>query len=304
MTRTDGYQGILCLDKPADHTSHDAIARVRGILHMKKVGHGGTLDPMATGVLPVFLGRATRCCDILPVQDKRYTASAKMGCSTDTQDVTGRVTQTCTQRLTRGQLEAALDRLRDGYDQIPPMYSAIQVDGRRLYDIAREGREVERPARHVEFSRLELTGFDEEAQTFSLDVECSKGTYIRTLIHDAAVLAGGLAVLVSLRRTMAAGFTLDECVTIDELTRRAQEGEAESCILPVERAFRSLPRVYLAPSQTRLLCNGVKIDLSRVHTKAREGAVAVYDTAEGFVAAATIGRESGVLEGVKLFCPR
>lgn len=269
---------------------------------MRKIGHGGTLDPMATGVLPVFLGRATRCCDILPVQRKRYTAVARMGLATDTQDITGTVVQTSDVRPTREALEEALSQLRNGYDQVPPMYSAVQVDGRRLYDLARQGMEVERAARHVTFEHLELTEFDGE--TFTLEVECSKGTYVRTLVHDLAVMAGSLATLSSLRRTMSAGFSIEDCVTIEELTRLAQAGEVQSCILPIERAFATLPRVWLAPSQTRLLRGGVKIDLARVHTKAVEGAVAVYDAKEGFVAAASIGQESGLLEKVKLFCPR
>lgn len=300
--RRMSMNGILCLDKPPDHTSFDVIARVRGILHMKKVGHGGTLDPMATGVLPIFLGYATKCCDILPVERKRYLAQAKIGEATDTQDCTGTVNERDGKRISRQELEEALRTFEGGYEQTPPMYSAIQVGGQRLYDLARQGVQVHREKRRVELYHLELVQFCEEEQTFTLDVECSKGTYVRTLVDDVARQAGTLATLTALRRTESSGFTLKDCVTLEELTRLAAEGEAESVLLPTERVFDALPRVYLSPKQVTLFKNGVRLSADRVRTDTAEGPVAVYGSEEGFLAKATI--EEGLLTKVKLFCDR
>lgn len=308
MTKTQKesriIHGIICIDKPEDHTSFDVIARVRGILRTRKVGHGGTLDPMATGVLPIFLGHATRCCDILPVGRKRYTAGVRLGMTTDTLDRTGKVTAETGTRVTRAALEEALRTFGGGYDQLPPMYSAIQIGGQRLYDLARQGVEVERDRRYVELHQMEISDFDEERQTFTLDVECGKGTYVRTLCADIAQRCGTLGMLASLRRTMSAGFTLEECVTLEELADLAARGREQERILPVSGVFSGLPRVHLAPVQTRMLLNGVKIDAARCRTKAREGLAAIYDGADDFIATGIIDPKSGLITGVKLFCDR
>lgn len=296
--------GIICIDKPGDHTSFDVIARVRGIVHQKKVGHGGTLDPMATGVLPVFLGHATKCCDILPDQRKRYIAQVWLGLETDTQDRTGRVIRRTQTRITRAMLEQALTDFEGGYDQMPPMYSAVQVDGKRLYDLARQGMEVERTPRHVYIYAMRLLEFNEEAQHFMLDVECSKGTYIRTLCSDIAQHAGTLAVLSGLRRTYSAGFELKDCITLETLTQRAENGTLQQVLLPIERAFITLPRVYLSPRQVTLLKNGVKMELQRVKSRTKQGAVAVYGDEGNFLATAQIDEEQGIFTHVKLFCDR
>ena len=215
--------GIICIDKPAEHTSFDVIARVRGILHMeKKVGHAGTLDPMTTGVLPVFLGRATKACDILPVQDKRYRARFQLGVTTDTQDCTGTVLERREVRVSRKELIAAIRSFEGEQMQLPPMYSAIQVGGRRLYDIAREGGTVERTPRPVTFYSIEILIGEDWAE---IDVHCSKGSYIRTLCHDIGEKLGCGAMLTQLRRTMAAGFTEADCLTLEQLTALAGRGQ-------------------------------------------------------------------------------
>ena len=174
-------EGILCVDKPQDWTSFDVVAKMRGIADCHKIGHGGTLDPMATGVLPLFFGRSAKAMELMPNQDKRYTAAIRFGITTDTQDCTGNVLSTSEKPVTREALEAALVPLRGTIDQPPPMYSAVWVDGQRLYKLARAGKEVERPTRQVTVHRLELMEFDAENRTCVIDVACSKGTYIRTL---------------------------------------------------------------------------------------------------------------------------
>ena len=171
-------EGILCVDKPQDWTSFDVVAKMRGIADCHKIGHGGTLDPMATGVLPLFFGRSAKAMELMPVQDKRYTASIRFGVTTDTQDCTGNILSTSEKPVTKKALEAALAPLRGTIDQLPPMYSAVWVDGQRLYKLARAGKEVERPTRQVTIHRLDLLEFDPENRTCVIDVACSKGTYI------------------------------------------------------------------------------------------------------------------------------
>lgn len=299
--------GIICIDKPQGHTSFDVIARVRGILHMKKVGHGGTLDPMATGVLPIFLGNATKCCDLLPDTRKCYIAQARAGIETDTQDITGTVLNEGGPRLARAALESAIASMGDGYMQLPPMYSAVRVNGQRLYALARAGKEVKREKRPVRLYRVEILQFDEAAQTFTLCVECSKGTYVRTLCYDLAKSTGAPAALCGLRRTLSAGFTLEDCVTLQQLEQLSENGAADQALIPVERVYGNLPRVSLSPAQTRMILNGVPLELSRVNTQAMRGMVAVYGVRQDrqcFLGCAQADEGQGVLKKVKLFCDR
>ena len=191
-------EGILCVDKPQDWTSFDGGAKMRGIADCHKIGHGGTLDPMATGVLPLFFGRSAKAMELMPVQDKRYTASIRFGVTTDTQDCTGNILSTSEKPVTKKALEAALAPLRGTIDQLPPMYSAVWVDGQRLYKLARAGKEVERPTRQVTIHRLDLLEFDPENRTCVIDVACSKGTYIRTLCHDIGEALGCGGMLTAL----------------------------------------------------------------------------------------------------------
>lgn len=258
------YQGIICVHKPADFTSFDVVAKLRGICKQKKIGHGGTLDPMATGVLPVFLGRCTRACDIVPIQDKAYRATVRLGVVTDTQDTTGRVLEEHPAQVTREKLEAVLPRFRGEILQLPPMYSAIKVNGVRLYKLARQGNEVERPSRPVTIHSLELEEFDPQAQTFAISVHCSKGTYIRTLCHDIGQALGCGAAMDTLVRTRAMGFSLEECCTFPQIQQAADEGRLEELLQPVERVFLTYPALRLSADQTRMLLNGVRLDLNRL----------------------------------------
>ena len=238
--------GILVIDKPAGWTSMDVCAKLRGIFHEKRVGHSGTLDPMATGVLPVFVGRATRAVEFAEKSDKEYIAGLKLGVITNTQDSTGEVLETRPVQISREQLEAALEKFRGDIMQVPPMYSAIKINGKKLYELARKGREVERPARPVGIKSLEILEQQGE-DLYTIRVRCTKGTYIRTLCHDIgqALACGGC--MAFLRRTMAAGFTLEDAVSLE---RTQAEGDPASLLLPVDSLFAGRPVLVLKSAET------------------------------------------------------
>ena len=257
--------GILCMDKPQEFTSFDVIGKLRGILHLKRLGHTGTLDPMATGVLPVLVGTATKACDILPNQDKTYRAEVQFGYETDTQDRWGKTVQTFPEmQVTRAQLEAVLPAFIGSIEQIPPMYSAVSVGGQRLYDLARKGVEVERPARTVVIHAISLDAFDEAEQTAVLTVSCGKGTYIRTLLSDIGQRLGGDAVMTALTRTAACGYPLQDCLTFEQVAAAMADGTLEEHLLPTDSLFSSYPKLRLNAAQERMFCNGVKLDLNRL----------------------------------------
>lgn len=290
-------EGILCIDKPQEHTSFDVIARMRGILHTRKLGHAGTLDPMATGVLPVFIGRATKACDLLPIQDKRYTATFRLGLTTDTQDITGTLLEERPVTCSPEEIRETVASFVGEQLQLPPMYSAVKVNGTRLYDLAREGREVERTPRPVTFYSIDILAL--EGAEITIDVACSKGSYIRTLCHDMGQQLGCGATLTALRRTEAAGFALSQCLTLDELKARVEAGD-ELPIVPVEQIFRTLPRLELSEDQTRLYRNGVKLHYYRLGLTGQEAELAVYGP-EGFLGISRPDPATGELRLVKLF---
>lgn len=293
--------GIICVDKPRDFTSFDVVAKVRGITRCRKVGHGGTLDPMATGVLPLFFGRATKALDIMPVQGKRYTAAFRLGITTDTQDITGKTLTTDGRPVTRAELETALPVFRGEIDQLPPMYSAVWVDGRRLYDLARQGLEVERPTRKITVHTLELLDYDSAAREGVLEVSCSKGAYIRTIIHDIGQQLGCGGVLTALRRTQALGYTLDCCHTLEQLQELAAADRLAGELLPVDTVFTQLPRVSLTPVQAKMLRNGVRLDTRRIAGVTPElGHVTVWQD-DRFLATANIDHNEHELIMERLF---
>lgn len=256
--------GILLLDKPEGFTSFDVIAKLRGITRQKKIGHSGTLDPMATGVLPCLFGGAARLCGLFPCEDKAYRALVRFGVETDTQDLTGTVVAQRGDPLFETALRAALPAFTGEIDQLPPMYSAVSVGGKRLYDLARRGVEVERPARRVTIHALNLVECDETARTALLDVVCSKGTYVRTLAHDLGRTLGTLAALAALRRTAASGFSLADCLTLEEVQRLADEGRLAGRLLPVSDALAALPRLETGSWQAGMLKNGVPLRLDKL----------------------------------------
>ena len=266
--------GVIIIDKPQGWTSMDVCAKLRGIFHEKRVGHAGTLDPMATGVLPVFLGRATRAVEFAAEGAKEYHAVLRLGTVTDTQDVTGTVLETKPVTVTSADIEAALPRFRGDIEQVPPMYSAIKVDGKKLYDLARKGKEVERRPRPVTIHALEL-GEQLSGTDFCLRVECSKGTYIRTLCHDIGQALGCGATMAALRRTCAAGYTLAQAVTLEQV----QGVDDPSALLAeVDSCFAHLPALVLTAAQSKCVRNGMAF------TYPNEGEWRVYDPDGDFLA--------------------
>lgn len=257
--------GILCMNKPQDFTSFDVIGKLRGILHMKRLGHTGTLDPMATGVLPILVGTATKACDILPNQDKTYQATVVFGKATDTLDIWGKPLQDYPeQHVTEAALRAMLPEFLGDITQLPPMYSAVSVNGKRLYELARKGETVERPTRTVHIDAITLDAFDETQQTATLTVSCGKGTYIRTLLSDIGQRLGGDAVMTALTRTAACGYPLQDCLTFEQVAAAMADGTLEEHLLPTDSLFSSYPKLRLNAAQERMFCNGVKLDLNRL----------------------------------------
>ena len=243
--------GIVIIDKPGGWTSMDVCAKLRGILKERRIGHGGTLDPLATGVLPVFVGSATKAVEFAEKGDKEYLAGLRLGVETNTQDITGQVLSARPVTAGQAELEGALPAFTGPIMQVPPMYSAIKRNGQKLYELARAGKEVHRDPRPVTIHALELLGRTEEGD-YLLRVRCSKGTYVRTLCHDIGAALGCGGCMSSLRRTMAAGFTLEQAVTLE----RVQE-EGAALLLPVDRFFGGLPAYRIpSPRQERLCRNG------------------------------------------------
>ena len=287
--------GIILIDKPQNFTSFDVVAVVRKKFGTKKVGHGGTLDPMATGVLPVFIGCATKAVDLLPDSGKSYRAGFRLGLTSDTLDIWGELSEEKPADIGREALEAVLERFRGEIEQTPPMYSALKVGGRKLCDLARQGREVERKARKITISRLDLLDFD--GKNGVIEVDCSTGTYIRTLVDDIGKMLGTGAVMTSLCRTRACGFALSECVSIEELREKPLD---ELKLLSVESVFRDLPETALDEVQTRMYLNGVRLDADRLAEKPPlDELIRVYGNG-GFLGVAKVNEERELIS-VKRF---
>ena len=278
--------GILCIDKPEGMTSFLCVAILRRLLGEKKVGHAGTLDPNATGVLPLLIGRGTKLLDHLPCHDKCYTATLRFGAVSDTLDVWGEVTKTGQPLPTLSAVEAALPAFRGDIWQIPPMTSALKKDGVRLYELARQGIEIEREARPVTIYELTLVDYNEKEGLLTLSCHCSSGTYIRTLCDDLGRVLGCGAVMTSLRRTMAAGFPLTACITIDEAKELAAAGTLAGRLLPLDTALAAYPAITVSAAQASRFRNGGALALERVRATV-EGPVRVYDPAGNCLALGT-----------------
>ena len=274
--------GVLIIDKPQGWTSMDVCAKLRGILREKRVGHGGTLDPMATGLLPVFVGRATRGVQYATDGKKEYLAVLRLGLVTDTQDVTGQTLEEHPVSVAAADLEAVLPRFRGDILQIPPMYSAIKIDGKKLYDLARKGKEVERQPRPITVYELEL-GEQLSDTDWQLRVVCSKGTYVRTLCHDIGTALGCGAAMAALRRTRVAGFTLEQAVTLEQV--QACEDPA-SLLAPVDGCFADLPALTLTAPQAKCVRNGLAFTYG-----GEEGQYRVYSPEGEFLALCRVGEE-------------
>lgn len=288
--------GIICVNKPRDFTSFDVVAKLRGILRLKRLGHGGTLDPMATGVLPVFVGTATKACDIMPDTTKSYLAGFLLGQTSDTQDMTGEILTSSDMPVSYDELMSVLPYFKGKILQIPPMYSAVQVNGKRLYDLARQGVEVERAPREIEVTSLHVFEYDEETREGYLEIDCGKGTYIRTIINDIGEKLGCGGIMTSLVRTSSGGFTLDDCYTFEQIQQARDEDRLEELILPIERVFEKLPKLRLGEAQTRMYRNGVKLDLARIfNIRDDADTYAVYGNDGVFIGTAHADRENGIL---------
>lgn len=297
--------GILIVDKPAGWTSQDVAAKLRGVFHEKHVGHGGTLDPMATGVLPIFLGRATRAVPFFEHADKVYEATLRLGLVTDTQDVSGHILAASPVDITRGQLEDALDRFRGEILQIPPMYSAIKVNGKKLYALARQGKEIERRPRPVMIYELEMLCADGQCASadkrclslqsdVALRIHCSKGTYVRTLCHDIGAALGCGGCMAALRRTRAGRYGLDKAHTMEELLAAP---DPEALLLPVDSLFSDRPRCTINEAGEQKLRNGARLRTGKL----ADGEYRVYGSSGEFLALCAVS--AGELRAIKSFFP-
>ena len=293
------YHGMINVYKEKGFTSHDVVAKLRGICKQKKIGHTGTLDPDAVGVLPVCLGCATRLCDMLTEKDKEYVAVLRLGVTTDTQDITGKV-------LAEKEVTESVEKVREVISsfegeqlQIPPMYSALKVNGKKLYELAREGKEIERKARPIVVHEIEI--LSENMPEFTIRVKCSKGTYIRTICHDIGQKLSCGGAMVSLKRTKVGNFGIEDSYTLSRIEDMAKEGRLCEILLPVEKVFEKLPEIRVKEETMKALLNGNQLrredflSLSGEALKAEE--VRVYGSDGRFYGV------YGYQEGRKLFCP-
>ena len=284
--------GILLVDKPSDWTSNDVVQKLRGLLRERRIGHAGTLDPMATGLLTVFVGRATRAVEFAEADAKCYRAALRLGLSTDTQDITGTVLRQQEPDVTREALEEVLERFRGEIRQLPPMYSAVNVNGERLYKLARRGETVERASRSITIHGLELLG--REGEDWILEIRCSKGTYIRTLCQDIGDALGCGGCMAALRRLEAGCFTVEEAHTLEEIAEAAAEGRAETLLLPTDTLFRDVPAETVGSVAEKRVRNG-----NTFRTSSPDGMLRLYSETGEFLALTRA--ENGECRTIKSF---
>ncbi len=277
--------GIINIYKEAGYTSFDVVAKLRGILKERRMGHTGTLDPQATGVLPVCVGKATKLCELLLDKEKAYEAVMLLGVTTDTEDMTGTVLTETKARITEEEVRCAAEKFTGVYGQIPPMYSALKVDGKRLYELAREGKEIERKPREVEIFENTPLSFetDEEGfvKTVTLRVRCSKGTYIRSLLRDMGEFLGCGACMKSLVRTQAGAFSVETALTLTEVEQARDEGRLSELILPIDTFLMKYPAVSVVPEFEKYLYNGNQLSMNMLTeqvTPVEGDGFRVYDT--------------------------
>lgn len=281
--------GIIIIDKPEGWTSQDVVSKLRGVLHTKRIGHGGTLDPMATGVLPVFVGRATRAVEFFEHAEKTYETILKPGITTDTEDITGTVLTETDAFVTGEMLEEVLKRFRGEILQVPPMYSALKINGQKLYELARKGKQVQRQPRPVTIHELTLLGM--EAEGIRLRVRCSKGTYIRTLCKDIGEALGCGGCMASLRRISAGSYMIDQAVPLQTLIESDDPG---SFLLPVDSMFMQYPAVNLTEKQEKRCRNGNSFSIALT-----DGTYRAYSQSGEFLMLAKA--EDGIMSTTKSF---
>ena len=284
--------GILLIDKPPLWTSNDVVSKLKGVLKERRIGHSGTLDPLATGLLAVFAGRATRAVSFAESHDKRYTAALRLGLRTDTQDISGNVISKGQTDVKDEELDRVLSCFVGEIEQTPPMYSAVRVNGKRLYELARKGIEVERKPRKITVYSIERKG--RESGDIVLDIKCSKGTYIRTLCSDIGEMLGCGACMSALRRTEAGLFSVENAYTLDEVIREAEIGDVSSLLLPTETIFSEYERITVSASAEAKVRNGNPVSFS-----APDGTYRVCSQQGEFLA---LGKcEDGIMKTIKSF---
>ena len=296
--------GIIVIDKENGYTSFDVVAKMRRICGEKKIGHTGTLDPMATGVLPILIGNATKAQSLLPESDKEYEATFSFGITTDTLDITGKVLSQTESNVKSEDLEAVLPQFRGDIMQLPPMYSAVSKDGVRLYELARKGLVTEREARPITVYKLDLLNFDEQLQSAKILVKCSKGTYIRSICDAIGQALGCGAVMTSLRRVTACGYTLDDAITLEKVKELSENGMLEEYLIPTESVFACYPSVKVTEAQAVRFKNGGGLMLSRtdVDDNSENGAYyRVYNSSDVFLGLGYVNKEKEELSVKKQF---
>lgn len=297
--------GVIVIRKEQGFTSHDVVAKMRGICGQKKIGHTGTLDPAATGVLPVCLGSGTKLCDMLADRDKEYVAELLLGVTTDTQDTTGTVLAEQAVKVTEDEVRKVCESFVGDYNQIPPMYSALKVGGKKLYELAREGKSVERQARPVRILELEILQI--ELPVVKMRVVCSKGTYIRTLCDDIGRALGCGGAMKSLERTRVGAFTLENAVTLGKLQQLKDAGKLAGVVLPVDRIFDECPKLHVTEEFVRLLDNGNAIlqEQTEENIKYDNGRwIRFYRMDESFAGVYAYDSGKGRYQPVKMFLER
>lgn len=291
--------GVINIYKEAGYTSHDVVAKLRGILKQKKIGHTGTLDPQAQGVLPVCLGKGTKLCDLLADHDKEYEAVLRLGITTDTQDMEGNVLQESSVQVSEEEVRTCILSFQGEQMQVPPMYSALKVNGKKLYELAREGKVVERKARPVTFHKIEVLWM--KLPKVKIRVQCSKGTYIRTLCNDIGEKLGCGGCMEELLRTRVERFALEDAVKLDEVQKAMEEGTVDSLILPVDRIFDQYPTAKTNTQGDLLVHNGNRLfsELLQEEPEAESGYVRVYDSEDTFIG--LFAKKTDQLVPVKMF---
>lgn len=302
--------GIISIYKEAGYTSHDVVAKLRGILKERKIGHTGTLDPQATGVLPVCIGKATKLCELLLDKEKAYEAVMLLGVTTDTEDLTGKVLEERPVKVTEEELRKVSLQFTGIYGQIPPMYSALKVDGKRLYELARDGKEIERSPREVEIFENTLLDTETDGSGYvkkaTLRIRCSKGTYIRSLLRDMGEALGCGACMESLIRTQAGQFILKESVTLSDVEKARDDGRLSEILFSIDKMLDKYPKVTVKEAFERYLYNGNQLGLQMVSptlSYENNDGVRVYDKNDVLIGLYRYRRERNQLQPDKMFLP-
>jgi tRNA pseudouridine55 synthase len=296
--------GIINVYKEKGYTSHDVVAKMRGILKMKKIGHTGTLDPDAVGVLPVCMGKGTKLVDLITDRDKTYEAVLKLGITTDTQDITGTVLKTSEVNASFTQIEAAIRSYIGEYLQLPPMYSAIKVGGKKLYELARQGKEIERERRKVTVYDIRILGFSEKEHEVTVSVDCSKGTYIRTLLHDIGESLGCGGTMKSLVRTAVGSFRIENALPLSRIEELMRDEKLIDYVIPVDAMFPGYEKVKVASEFDKLIYNGNAFSpehLLPADSGILSEFVRVYDAGDNFIGIYRYDTEDILYKPVKMF---